>query len=358
MTQLDKSQTRYRKAFILLLLVSILATFLAIIHEYIIVTLLAVIFTALLYPVYTQVVKILHGRRALSSVIVLVLAILVVGLPLLGLLGVVAAEAIQISEDVKPWIEKKIPDQYDLSRDLPEQLPFSEQLEPYESRIIAKVGELAGNTGEFLAKSISKITQGTISIVVKLFIMVYAMFFFFIWGPDTLTALMRYIPLTEKDRLHILEIGLATTKAILKSILVIGVLQGILVGLAFWAAGIKGAIFWGTIVVVFSAVPGLGAPIIWIPGVIYLAATGQTGWAIGMTVWGIAVVGLVDNILRPHIVGSEAKMPDLLVLLATLGGILMFGAIGIIIGPVIAALLVTILEIYRKIFYDLYSTSE
>ncbi|ADE14710.1 protein of unknown function UPF0118 [Nitrosococcus halophilus Nc 4] len=358
MTQLNEAQSRYRKAFILVLLTAILAAFIAIIREYLIALLLAIIFTALLYPVYNQVLRILHGRRALSSVIVLVLAIFVIGLPLLGLLGAVAAEAVQISESVEPWLEKKLPDQHDLSRDIPEWFPFSEQLEPYKSRIIAKGGELAGNAGEFLAKSISAVTQGTINFIVKFFIMLYAMFFFLMWGPDSLTVLMRYIPLTEKDRSLLLEKGLAITKAILKSILVIGVLQGILVGLAFWVAGLKGAIFWGAIVVVLSAIPGLGAPLIWIPAVIYLALSGQTGWAIGMTLWGSIIVGSVDNILRPHIVGSEAKMPDLLILLATLGGILIFGPIGIIIGPIIAALLVTVLEIYRKVFSDLYFHSK
>lgn len=354
MNHSDDAQNRYRKAFILLLLVAILSAFVAIIREYLITLLLAIIFTALLYPIYTRVLKLLHGREALSSVIVLMFAILIVGLPLLGLIGAVANEAIQISHSIEPWIEQKLPNQRPFSGGLPEWLPFSEQLEPYKSRILAKGGELAGNAGEFLAGSVSAVTQGTINVIVKFFIMVYAMFFFLMWGPDSLIVLMRYIPLSEKDRLHILEKGLATTKAILKSILVIGVLQGILVGLAFWVAGLKGAIFWGTIVVVFSAIPGLGAPLVWIPATIYLFFNGQTGWAIGMALWGALVVGSIDNVLRPHIVGSETKMPDLLILLATLGGILMFGPMGIIIGPIIAALLVTVLEIYRKVFSDIY----
>ncbi|ABA57014.1 AI-2E family transporter [Nitrosococcus oceani] len=359
MIQLDEAQNRYRKNFIMILLVSILAVFLVMIHEYLIAILLAIIFTALLYPVYAWILKKFNGRQVLSSMTTILLAILMIGLPLLGLLGAVAAEAIQISNSIAPWIEKKIPDQNASPlHEFPQWLPFADQLEPYRTRILAKVGEFAGNAGAFIASGISKATQGTIGFIVNFFIMLYAMFFFFIWGPDSLINLIRYLPLTEKDRSHILEKGLSVTKATLKSILIIGVLQGILVGLAFWVAGIKGAIFWGTITVVLSAVPGLGAPVVWIPAVIYLIATDQIGWAIGMTLWGIIIVGLVDNILRPRIVGSEAKMPDLLILLATLGGILMFGMVGVIVGPIIAALLITVLDIYGKVFTNLYSQAE
>lgn len=361
----SETAQNYRKAFVLLLLIGVLAAFLAMIREFLIAILLAIIFTALLYPVYVRVLKLCRGYRAPSAVIVIVLAILLVGLPVLGFLGIVAAEAVEISKSVAPWIEKRLPLQSELSRGFPnlsegfpEWLPFAEQLEPYRTRIIAKLGEFAGNIGQFLARSISKVTQGTISFLINFFIMLYAMFFFLIWGPDSLTPLMRYLPLSEEDLSHILNKGLSVTRAVLKSMLVIGALQGVLVGLAFWAAGINGSAFWGTLVVVFSAIPGLGAPVIWIPGVIYLAFSGQTGWAIGLTLWGVIVVGMVDNILRPRIVGSEAKMSDLLILLAILGGIMMFGAIGIIIGPIIAALLVTMLDIYEKIFSDLYPRSE
>lgn len=359
MTQrVDEPQSLYRKTFIMILLLSILAVFLVMIHEYLIAILLAIIFTSLLYPIYTWFLKRFNGKQVLSSMITLLLAILMLILPLLGLLGAVAAEALQVSDTIAPWIEKKIPDQSTSLHEFPQWLPFADQLEPYRTRILAKVGEFAGSAGEFIASGISMATQGTISFIIKFFIMLYAMFFFLIWGPDSLFNLIRYLPLTEKDCSHILEKGLSVTKATLKSILIIGVLQGILIGFAFWIAGIKGAIFWGTIAVVLSAIPGLGVAVVWIPAVIYLLATDQIGWAIGMTLWGITIVGLVDNLLRPRIVGSETKMPDLLILLATLGGILMFGMVGIILGPIIAALLITVLDIYGKVFTNLYSQVE
>jgi predicted PurR-regulated permease PerM len=122
------------------------------------------------------------------------------------------------------------------------------------------------------------------------------------------------------------------------------------VGLSFAVAGLSGAVFWGTLVFVLSAIPGLGAPIVWVPAAIYLAVTGAFGAAIGLALWGALVVGLVDNILRPLIVGRDAKLPDVVVLVAILGGIITFGMIGLILGPIIAAVLDTLLGIYRRAF--------
>ncbi len=101
-----------------------------------------------------------------------------------------------------------------------------------------------------------------------------------------------------------------------------------------------------------SAIPGLGAPLIWLPAAIYLIATGSVGAGIALIAWGAIVVGLVDNLLRPMIVGQGARLPDVVVLVSILGGIATFGAPGILLGPVIAAMLDTLLEIYRRIFAD------
>jgi predicted PurR-regulated permease PerM len=103
---------------------------------------------------------------------------------------------------------------------------------------------------------------------------------------------------------------------------------------------------------VLSIIPGVGAAIVWIPAVVYLFVIGKTVTAIGLFVWCVAVVGTVDNILRPRLVGRDTKMSDLLILLGTLGGILLFGAVGFIIGPIVAALFVTVWEIYGIAFKD------
>jgi len=131
------------------------------------------------------------------------------------------------------------------------------------------------------------------------------------------------------------------------------VVQGGLAGLALAVVGIQGATFWGTLMVVLSIIPALGTALVWVPAAIYLFAVGKTASAIGLALWCVLVVGTVDNFLRPKLVGRDTKMPDLLILLSTFGGLSMFGVVGFVLGPIIAALFIAVWRIYGKAFADL-----
>ena len=160
------------------------------------------------------------------------------------------------------------------------------------------------------------------------------------------------MPLRPEQSSLLLDKFVSVSRATLKGTLVVGVVQGGLAGAAFAVAGIGGAAFWGTIMGVLSVLPGIGAPLIWVPAVIYLLAVGRIGPAIGLLLWCALVVGTVDNFLRPLLVGKDTKMPDLLILLGTLGGLVVFGAVGIVIGPIVAALFLTVWELYGAAFKD------
>ena len=144
----------------------------------------------------------------------------------------------------------------------------------------------------------------------------------------------------------------SVTRATLKGTAVIGVIQGALAGLAFAVVGIPSAVFWGTIMMVLSIIPAIGSGLVWMPASIILIATGHTAKGIGLALFCGLIVGSLDNILRPRLVGKDTQMPDLLIFLSTLGGIAFFGVMGFIIGPIIAALFVTIWEIYGEVFKD------
>jgi len=145
----------------------------------------------------------------------------------------------------------------------------------------------------------------------------------------------------------------SVTRATLKGTLIIGILQGGLAGAAFAVVGITGSVFWGAIMAVLSVIPGIGSALVWIPASIVLAASGHVVKALGLAAFCTAVVGSVDNLLRPVLVGKDTQMHELLIFFGTLGGIIMFGIVGFIIGPIIAALFVTVWQIYAEAFKDI-----
>jgi predicted PurR-regulated permease PerM len=351
MTQPVSKRDTLHQSFVLGALLLALAGFLGMIADFLVALLLAAVTAGLLYPAQRWLTHLFRGRSGTAAICLLLLTLLAIVLPLAGLTGVVAAEAVHITGQIRPWVQQFA------TRDLPavEELPGWAQhgalmLEPYRDSLLQKAAEVASSLGGWLVANVSTVTQGTIGFLLSLFIMTYALYYFLVDGERLVAALKSHLPLSAADRDLVVDRGLAVTRASLKGILIVGALQGFLVGLSFAVAGLSGAVFWGTLVFVLSAIPGLGAPIVWVPAAIYLAVTGAFGAAIGLALWGALVVGLVDNILRPLIVGRDAKLPDVVVLVAILGGIITFGMIGLILGPIIAAVLDTLLGIYRRAF--------
>lgn len=149
-----------------------------------------------------------------------------------------------------------------------------------------------------------------------------------------------------------MEKFVSASKATIKGTLVIGVLQGTLAGLALGIVGVHGAVFWGTVMAILSIIPGVGTAIVWLPIAIYMLVTGSIGSGIFLLAFCGGLVGMVDNVLRPRLVGKDTKMHDLFIIFSTLGGILLFGVVGFVIGPILAALFITLWDIYGHVFKD------
>jgi predicted PurR-regulated permease PerM len=358
MTTQTDARSRFRGGFVLLLVASISLAFLATIQGFLAALFMAAVFTGLVYPLYRWILARFRGRATLASMMTLLVVIILGVLPLIAFLGVVVGQAVDVTNTVAPWLERQLQGSVGSDGPMPDWIPFATELEPYRGEITAKVATLASNAGRFLVASLSKATQGTAIFLLNLFVMLYAMFFFFIRGPSIVATIMGYLPLSASDKDDLLEVGMSVSKATIKGTLVIGIVQGALGGLGLAVAGIPGAAFWGTIMIVFSIIPGIGTALVWIPAVIYLLISGETVAAAGLTVWSAAIVGTVDNVLRPRLVGKDTKMPDLLILVSTLGGLGLFGALGLVIGPVIAALFLTAWTIYGQVFKDLLSESD
>lgn len=334
---------------VVVLLIS--ALFLAMIRQFLMAIILAAIFSALSLPMYRRCLIWFGGRRIPASAITLIIIVCVILLPLSGLLGIVATQAVKVGAVTKPWIEHQISEIGTLSQ-LLQSLPFYETIEPYRNQIISKAGKLAGSMSGFIIDKLSSATIGTVNIIIDAIIMLYCMFFFLMEGDRILKKILYYLPLEDHYERRILDKFTSVTRATLKGTLFIGVLQGGLAGLAFAVLGIPSALFWGTIMAVLSVIPSVGSALVWVPATIYLAATDNLVKGIGLFVFCAVVVGSLDNLLRPKLVGKDTQMHELMILFGTLGGIIMFGIVGMIIGPIIAGLFVTVWEIYGIAFQE------
>ena len=183
--------------------------------------------------------------------------------------------------------------------------------------------------------------------------MLYTMFFFLLDGEKLIEKILYYLPLEKHAERRMLDRFTSVTLATLKGTAAIGILQGGLAGVAFSVVGIPSAVFWGVIMAVLSIIPGIGSAIVWGPAAIILGASGHPGKAIGLTAFCVVVVGSLDNLLRPILVGKDTQLHELMIFFGTLGGIIMFGVAGVIIGPIVAALFVTVWDIYWVTFKDI-----
>ncbi len=312
---------------------------------------LAAVFSGMMHGLYKRIARSIGGRKPASAVLTIVLFVLVLVVPLSAFLGVVVSQAVDVSASVGPWVQRELTQTNQLDG-LLQQLPFWEAIQPYQDLISTKVAEFAGRLGTFLVSSVAAASRGTAVFFFQLFIMLYAMFFFLLRGKEYLARVLYYIPLAPDAENRLVAKFVSVARATIKGTLVIGVIQGGLGGLGFLAAGIGGWAFWSVVMMILSVIPGVGTALVWVPAVIYLFAIGLGGKAIALGLWCALVVGTVDNVLRPRLVGRDTEMSDLLVLISTLGGIVAFGATGFIIGPIIAALWVTVWEIYGETFSE------
>ncbi len=344
-------KNRFNLVFLILLLLLISGLFLAMIRSFLITLLLAAIFAGLTSPLYRRILRLCRGRRALASASTLVMLLVLILVPLTGLLGIVANEAFNISESARPWITAQLQEPDAVLEQL-EKLPGFERLAPYRETIFQKAGELVGSVGAFLFDGLSATTRGTVSFIFNFFLLLYALFFFLMDGPALLRKILYYMPLENEDEQRMVDKFTSVTRATLKGTLLIGVAQGGLAGVAFAIVGIDGAVFWGTLMTLLSVIPGIGTALVWGPAAIIMLAMGKVWQGVFLLIFCGLIVGSIDNLLRPRLVGRDTQMHELLILFGTLGGIMLFGVLGFIIGPILAALFVTIWEIYGIAFKD------
>lgn len=331
------------------MVIAISALFFTMIHQFLMAIFLAGLFSALARPVYRRMRILFRGHRHLASLTTLLLMIVVVLIPLLLLVGVVVGQAIDVSQKVTPWIRQNL-EQPDQITAYLQGLPVYEYLEPYRGAILEKAGQLVGSISNWIVGGLSQATFGTVNFLFMSFVFLYTMYFLQMDGGKLVRKVLYYLPLNGDDESLMLNKFTSVSRAMIKGTMLIGILQGGLAGIAFAVAGIDNAVFWGTVMAVLSIIPSIGSALVWVPASIILIMHGNVTGGVGLLVFCGLIVGSLDNVLRPILVGKDTKMHELMIFFGTLGGILMFGISGVLIGPLIASLFITIWELYGIAF--------
>ncbi len=304
--------------------------------------------TVIFYPMQTRLLRHLNGRTNTSALLTLSACILVVVLPVTFLISSVVAEGANFYNKLEAG--EINPAQY--IEQVRTAFPAVQQTLERFGVDIARIKEgalsVTMSSGKWLAQNALSIGQDTFKLLLNICLMLYLTFFLLRDGNYLLELLIRALPMGDaRERMLFAKFG-EVTRATIKGNLVIAVIQGTLGGLIFWVLGIPGALLWGVVMAVLSLIPAVGPAIVWVPVSLYLFATGDNVKGVVLVAFGAGVIGLVDNILRPILVGRDTKLPDYIVLLSTLGGLGLFGINGFVIGPLVAALFIAFWGIFIR----------
>lgn len=339
------------KATVILMALGITALFLSMIRPFLLTLLLAAIFSALTHPLYLRIQARLRCSPPLAALLTLSLIIVIVLIPGAFLVTVLIAQALDVSQLIRLWVRALIEDPSGLVSWL-EALPFYEEVMHHRDLILQQAGQGATLISKLLVDWVSSVAFKTVHLFFLTFVFLYSLFFFLMDGPKLILKILYYLPLQTRDERLLLDKFISVTRATLKGTILIGILQGGLAGLAFAVAGINDAVFWGTVMAVLSIIPNVGASLVWAPASIILIAEGKVLTGVLLALFCGLVVGTLDNLLRPTLVGKDTKMHELMIFLSTLGGIFTFGLPGLFVGPILGALLISIWEIYGVEFAD------
>lgn len=309
----------------------------------------AMILAHLMFPVHDRFARLLRGKEMLSAALMTLAIMLIVVLPVVMMSIVLVDEAIHAQKAIATWIESG-----GIKR-LPELIAGL----PVVGDILNRAGISQINIGEKLASSVETlktfvVQQGAVfamnllELALNFLIMIIVLFFLLKDGHAVVTALYRLIPFQPPHKKRILARVDKTVRAVVKGIVITAVAQGLMAGLAYWFLDVPFPILLIGITAIVSPIPLGGAALVWLPVALYLFWIGPAWTGVAMIVWGVGVVSMVDNFLKPILIGKEAELPLILLLFSLLGGLAAYGLIGLFIGPVILGLLLTMLEIYEQ----------
>ena len=335
------------KFFVLLLLVVSLG-FLWVLSPFYGAVFWGAVFAIVFAPLHARLLRVMPTRRTLTAALALLFILLLVIFPL----GLLSALLVQEAGVVFQRLQTG-----ELSFSLYFQQIYA-ALPDWVTGLLGRFGltdmalvqeRIAGSLtqgSQFFATQALSIGQNTFDFLMSFFIMLYLLFFFLRDGSTLGRRMMDTLPLEGDIKRDLSGKFITVIRATVKGNIVVAMVQGALGGLIFWILDIHAPVLWGTLMAFLSLLPAIGAAIVWLPVAIYFLATGAVLNGLLLAAFGVLVIGLVDNVLRPLLVGKDTKLPDYVVLMSTIGGMALFGLNGFVIGPVIAAMFIAAWDLF------------
>lgn len=327
--------------FVLLVTVS----FFLLIKDFLLACFWAIILAVVFDPVYQRIRQYFKNSEILPLLLTMIMIILVFVIPLLTITLMITEESTILYQKIQGGeINPHIFFQETLAFLLPIFNKFSYMEALSVDEISASAGNAFAQAIKYIAQQVPGLTQNLLALIVQFSLTFYILFFLLRDGHHIIRKLISLIPIGDGIEKELFERFTSVARATVKGGLIVAVIQGSIGGLLFWFVGIPAAFLWGMLMIVLSLLP-IGSTLIWAPAAIILFLQGQTLNAIIVLGVGILVIGLIDNFLRPRLIGKDSKMSDYLVLVSTLGGLTWFSLTGFVLGPIIAALFITCWDI-------------
>ncbi|PIT92593.1 MAG: hypothetical protein COU08_01190 [Candidatus Harrisonbacteria bacterium CG10_big_fil_rev_8_21_14_0_10_42_17] len=334
--------TKESNLFLMILLLISLGLIVVLLSGFATPLVLGAILATISYTPYKRLAEKLKGRKSLASLIVVIIIVLIIILPFFGVMTLLANEAFDLIRSIR----------IELGSDSPF-ATVTETLSKYlnidarvflENQILPNVNRL----GTFISSQISQIISASGRLAIGFFLLVMTIFYLLRDGEQFATFLKRLSPLQKKDDALLFDIFRQTGKAVFVGNIISAIAQGLLGGLGFVIFGLPSPIFWGTVIAFISLIPLLGPYVISVPATILIFLTGKPFIALGFLLYNTLIVSTADNVIKPKLIGDKIKVHPLFILLAILGGLKMFGIIGIVYGPLVAAIFMSLVHTFEK----------
>lgn len=343
---IDDADRRDRLTFVLLLTLVASAGLLYLIRSFLIDVALAAIFAGMLSPFFEKALPVFSYRKGAAATAVLLCALAVVVLPCAMIVTTVVSEAVQLGGSTAVWVQHAIVQPHLIFALLPKNALGPLGMQRIVAAISAHAADVVNVLSGYVSMSLASMLGGLGRFILGVIVTGFGTVYFLTNGGLLVTTLVEHLPMSRETARGLLDKTHRITAATLRSVVIGGAVDGLLIGTGFAFVGITQPWFWGTIAVIASQIPVLGCAVVWIPAAGYLVLAGHFVSGLELALWGTAINTIADTLLRVHIIGRGAALPAYLVLLSTLGGIATLGPVGVLIGPVLAGVVIAMLDLY------------